>query len=136
MNMRAGLLSWGASSFFAFILASTAFAADRAAPIGAGQWLAPDTCATRGPGSASGGTTTGCVKIGGHVRVEFDARGVSYYQYTSRVAVGATTAEVRTDNLASGSSDLAGPRHLRVRTDGSYGYDPFVEPTSTTAKTT
>lgn len=134
--MRAGFgLSCGASSFFALILASTTFAADRAVPNGAGQWMALDKCAAYGPGFTSVESTTGCVKIGGHVRVEFGARGVSYYQYTSRVTAGASTAAVRTDDLAGGTSDLPEPRHLRVGTDDPYGYDPFVEPASSASKT-
>jgi hypothetical protein len=135
LNMRAGFgFSRGASSFFALILASTTFAADRAVPNGAGGWMALDKCAAQGPGFTSVESTRGCVKIGGHLRVEFG--GVSYYQYTSRVTTSATTAAVRTDNLVSGTSDLAEPRHLRVRTDDPYSYDPFVERTSAASKTT
>jgi hypothetical protein len=131
--MRAGLgFSLGVSSLFVFALASPTFAAERAVPNGAGNWMALDQCAAYGPGFTSLESARGCVKIGGHLRVEFG--GVTYYRYTSRVA-GAATAEVRTDNLASGTSDLAEPRHLRVRTDESYGYDPFVEPTSSATRT-
>jgi hypothetical protein len=137
LNMRAGFgLSLGVSSLFALILASTTLAADRAVPNGAGRWMALDKCATHGPGLTLVESTTGCVKIGGHVRVEFGTRGVAYYQYTSRVTTGATTAAIRTDNLAGSTSDLAEPRHLRVGTDDPYGYDPFVEPTSSASKTT
>jgi hypothetical protein len=135
LNMRAGFgLSCGALSFFALILASTTFAADRAVPSGAGRWMALDKCATHGPGFTSVESTTDCVKIGGHVRVKFGAREVGYYPYTGRVTAGATTATMRTDNLAGAT--VPEPRHLRVGTDDPYGYDPFVEPTSSASKTT
>jgi hypothetical protein len=130
--MRAAFdLSRGVSSLVALVLASTAFAAERGIPNGAGRWMALDKCAAYGPGFTSVESAAGCVKIGGHLRVEFG--GVTSYRYTSRVIAGATTAAVRTDNLA-GTSDLAEPRHLRVGTDNPYGYDPFVEPTSSAVK--
>lgn len=94
--------------------------------------MALDKCAAYGPGFTSVESAGGCVKIGGHLRVEFGS--VTSYRYTSRVIAGATTAAVRTDNLAGGTSDLAEPRHLRVGTDNPYGYDPFVEPTSSAVK--
>jgi hypothetical protein len=131
LNMRTGF-SCGVSSLFALVCASTTFAADRSLPRGAQGWMARDNCAAYGPGFTSGDSGQGCVKIGGHLRVEFGARGFSYYQYTTRATT--TTAAIRTDNLAAGTSDLAESRHLRVRSDVSYGYDPFVEPTSSTSR--
>lgn len=131
--MRAAFsLSCGVSSLVALILGSTAFAADKTVPNGTGRWMALDKCAVYGPGFTSVESAAGCVKIGGHLRVEFG--GVTAYRYTSQVIAGATTGAVRTDNLVGGSSDLAEPRHLRVGTDNPYGYDPFVEPTSSTVK--
>jgi hypothetical protein len=130
LNRRAGFgLSCGATSLFALLCGST-FAADGRLPSGAAQWMARDNCAAYGRGFTSVESTTGCVKIGGHVRVEFGARGVSYYQYTSRV----TETAIRTDGLAGATSD-AEPRHLRVGTDDPYGYDPFVAPTTSASQT-
>jgi hypothetical protein len=121
LNKRNFGLSCGAMGLFALLCGST-FAADGRLPSETGQWMARDNCVE---------STTGCVKIGGHVRVEFAAHGFSYYQYTSR----ATETAIRTDNLAGAASGFAEPRHLRVGTDDPYGYDPFVAPTSSAGQT-
>ncbi len=82
------------------------------------QAAAPlDACAAFGPGFTSEESGTRCVRIGGHVRVEW-ARG--YYRYYGYYGS-------RGDLPAA---DLAEPQHLRVGTDERYGYDPFVQPAS------
>ncbi|MGH6818278.1 MAG: hypothetical protein ACREC1_05845 [Methylovirgula sp.] len=78
--------------------------------------MALDACAAYGPGFTSAASSTRCVKIGGHLRVEWTR---SYYRYYSGRAA---------DDL--GASDVAEPRHLRVGTGEHYGYDPFVQPAS------
>jgi hypothetical protein len=118
---RAGL-TYGASSFFAVVFVSTSFAGDRSLPEGAARWIARDNCAAYGPGFTSAEGTTACVRIGGHVRVEFGSRSLSYDLNSGRAA-GPTAAAIRTNDL--GTSDFAEPRHLRVGIDDPYGYDPF-----------
>ncbi|HKH81294.1 MAG TPA: porin [Methylovirgula sp.] len=118
---RAGL-AYGASSLFALVFVSTSFAGDRSLPVGAARWMARDNCAAYGPGFTSVEGTTACVRIGGHVRVEFGSRSLSY-DFSSTRAASATTAAIRTNDL--GTSDFPEPRHLRVGTDDPYGYDPF-----------
>lgn len=73
-----------------------------------------DACAAYGPGFTSDESSTRCVRIGGHVRVEWTR---SYRRYYSG----------RTDLPAA---DIAEPRHLRVGADEHYGYDPFLQPAS------
>jgi hypothetical protein len=73
-----------------------------------------DACAAYGPGFTSDESSTRCVRIGGHVRVEWTR---SYYRYYSG----------RADLPAA---DIAEPQHLRVGTDEHYGYDPFLQPAS------
>jgi hypothetical protein len=109
-----------AFSFCAPIFGS-AFAAEINLP-DSSQWTALETCAAYGAGFASAESTATCVRIGGHVRVEWTR---TYVQTGSRT--------VRTDNF--GTSDLAEPRHLRVGADDPYGYDPFVQPASSQSKT-
>jgi hypothetical protein len=109
-----------ALSFCAPIFGS-AFAAERNLP-DASQWMALETCATYAPGFTSTETTRNCVRIGGHVRVEWTR---TYVQTGSR--------PIRTDNF--GTSDLAEPSHLRVGAEAPYGYDPFVQPASSQTKT-
>ncbi len=72
-----------------------------------------DAC---GPGFTSVASSTRCVRIGGHVRVEWTR---SYYRYYN----GRTA-----DDLPA--SDFAEPQHLRVGAGEHYGYDPFLQPAS------
>jgi hypothetical protein len=75
-----------------------------------------DACAAYGPDFTSDESNMRCVRIGGHVRVEWTR---SYYRYYS----GRTADELP-------ASDFAQPRHLRVGADEHYGYDPFLQPAS------
>jgi len=116
-------LALGATSLFALVPAATAFAAEKNLPAGASHWLSLDNCAAYGPGFTSVEGTNTCVRIGGHVRVEFGSHGQGFYPTSS--GTGTTAAAIRTDVPASGSSDLPEPRHLRVNTDDSGYLDPF-----------
>ncbi|MFZ0558319.1 MAG: hypothetical protein WAN31_09635 [Methylovirgula sp.] len=108
---RAGFgLIGGGLSLFA-LSCSASIAAERNQ---GSSGMALDACAAYGPGFTSVESSTRCVKIGGHVRVEWTR---SYYRYYS----GRTTDD---------ASDGAQPAHLRVGSDEHYGYDPFLQPAS------
>ncbi len=114
ISTRAGSSPLCLASLFVLAWASPTYAGG-ALPEGAAAWMALDRCAAYGAGFASVDNTT-CVKVGGHVRVEFwthsyDASGV-----------------VRAQEV--GTSALAEPRHLRVSNGEDFSYDPFVEPAS------
>lgn len=116
MNIGKGVVC-GAASLIAAALGCTAFAADGSLPGGAAQWLALDSCAAYGPGFVSVEGTTACVRIGGHVRVEFGPRSVTYYQY------GAPQPDATAIRAIAGGSDFPQPRHVRVGSGESA--DPF-----------
>lgn len=104
-------LTCGASGLFVLLSVSAGFAADR--------------CAAYGPGFTAVEGTTACVKIGGHVRVEFGSRSLTYYPDSVHTSASATTAAIRTDDIAHGAADFPEPRHLRVSGDGFDYVDPF-----------
>jgi hypothetical protein len=110
-------LTYGVAILLPLVSGPAAFAADRGLPKGAAQWMALDHCAIYGPGSTSVEGTAACVRIGGHVRVEFGPHSVTYYQETYRLHASATSAAMRTDNLAA----FPEPRHLRVNIEDGYG---------------
>ncbi|MHB8886706.1 MAG: hypothetical protein ACYC5H_16810 [Methylovirgula sp.] len=83
--------------------------------IGSQPWLALDRCAAYGPEFTSVEGTDACVKIGGHVRVEFGPQNLGR---TIKQGWGRTApAAMRSEGFVGG--DPAGPRaqHLRLRDD-------------------
>lgn len=122
--MRAGL-TCGASSVFALVFISSSVAGERTLPADAGQWGTRDKCAAYGPGFTSVAGTAACVRIGGHVRVEFEAHSLSYAFGNSH---GPFPAAAHADDL--GTSGFPEPRHLRVDSDDADGTIRSVEPAS------
>ncbi len=72
------------------------------------------TCAAYGPDFALVEGTHSCVRIGGHVRVQFGAPVEDYHFSASRFGAAATSAALRSDG--AGYPDIVGPRHMRVDT--------------------
>jgi hypothetical protein len=94
------------SSFLIFAFAPSSFALGNCAAYG------PDFTLVEG--------THSCVKIGGHVRVQFSTPVEDDHFGTDRLGPGATSATLRSGGL-DGYQGLAGPRHMRVDTsDESY----------------
>lgn len=106
---------------------SLAFAADRGLPDGATQWLALDRCAAYGPDFTSVEGTQSCVKIGGHVRVEFGSRNYGRVIDRDWGQGGTAPAAMRTETPA-GSEETGYPigHHLRLRQDSGPLYSGYL----------
>lgn len=84
-------------------------------------WLAVDRCAAYGPEYTSVEGTNACVRIGGHVRVEFGAQNLGHV--ANHVWGRAAPAAMRTEGRVGGDPSGAPPtRHLRLRDDGAPAY--------------
>jgi len=75
--------------------------------------FALDACAAYGPDFARVEGTHSCVRIGGHVRVQFGAPDY-HFGGDHRFGAAATSAALRSDG--TGYSDVIETRHMRVDT--------------------
>jgi hypothetical protein len=115
----------GAAGSFAVVLAGQAMAQD--GPAKARQesywtrpWVAIDHCAAYGPEFTSVEGTQTCVKIGGHVRVEFDSRSLGQTTEPAWGQGGTAPAAMRTNGSVGGDAlDFPTAQHLRVRQDAA-----------------
>ncbi|REF88054.1 porin-like protein [Methylovirgula ligni] len=71
-------------------------------------------CAAYGPDFALVEGTHSCVRIGGHVRVQFGEPVADYHFSANHFGAAATSAALRSDG--GGYSDIVEPRHMRVDT--------------------
>lgn len=100
----------GVSGILTLLFVPSAFSFEKQVPKNAARWLARDNCASYGPGFTSIEGTHDCARIGGHMRVEFGARTVTYYhEYAPAAAHPASTAM-----RGEGGFDFPPPRHVRV----------------------
>ena len=108
-----GLIA-GVAGPLTLTLVSSAIAQERT-PIGSQPWLALDRCAGYGPAFTSVEGTDACVKIGGHVRVEFGPQNLG--RTINREWGRTAPAAMRSDGFVG--DEPAGPRaqHLRLRDD-------------------
>jgi hypothetical protein len=82
--------------------------------------FARDNCAAYGPDFTSVEGSHNCVRIGGHLRVEFSAPVEDFHFMSNHFSPNATSAALRSDSLG-GDSSFAQPHHMRVDTiDESY----------------
>jgi len=87
---------------------------------GSSSSFARDNCSALGPDFALVEGTHSCVRIGGHVRVEFSAPVEDFHFTSNRYGASATAATLRSDSL-NGASGFPEPHHVRVDTiDESY----------------
>lgn len=125
-----GLLA-GVACPLALIFAPGAIAQQRTlagsqAPVWTRPWIALDRCAAYGPEFTSVEGTDACVRIGGHVRVEFGAQNFGHARDNGWGRAGTAPAAMRTDGYIGGDpSGFPASQHLRLRqtdapADGSY----------------
>lgn len=133
-NMRFvfGLLA-GSAGAGTVLFAAQALAQETMGSQSQRSWVALDRCAVYGPDFTSVEGTQTCVKIGGHVRVEFGQRLPN--QLNDRPAIndqgqvnnqgwGTAPAAMRSDEPAENQpTDFPGARHLRLRQDSAPTYD-------------
>jgi hypothetical protein len=72
------------------------------------------TCAAYGPDFALVEGTHNCVRIGGHLRVQFEAPAQDDHFSENRFGAAATSAALRSDGTTY--PDAVAPRHMRVDT--------------------
>jgi hypothetical protein len=81
--------------------------------------FARDTCAARGPDFALVEGTHSCLRIGGHMRVQFSNSAENDHFTSGGMSASATSATLRSDSLDGRS--FGEPDHMRVDTnDESY----------------
>ncbi len=77
-------------------------------------------CAVFGPDFTLVEGTHSCVRIGGHVRVQFSTPMQDYHFTNGRLGASATSATLRSDSFDA-DQGFAAPHHMRVDTsDESY----------------
>jgi hypothetical protein len=118
-----GLIA-GVAGSCAVVLATQAMAQESTAtsrqPYRARAWVAIDRCAAYGPEFTSVEGTQTCVKIGGHVRVEFGSRNFAYPANPGWGQGGTAPATIRTEGaVGSEPSELPAAHHLRLPQDAA-----------------
>lgn len=111
-----------ASSLLIVIFGGTAFAADKNLPANASRWMALDSCAAYGPNFTSVAGTHDCVKIGGHLRVEFGSQSFGGTLHEEWHGAGAKPAVMQTREPDSAGAGVLSVHRLRLRETGAAPY--------------
>jgi hypothetical protein len=116
-----------ASSLLILAFDCGAYAADRNQPARPSQWTALDNCAAYGPDFTSVEGTQSCVKIGGHVRVEYGSRHYGRVVQQEWGQGGASQAAMRTETPVDGDeTGYPYGHHLRLRQDADPVYGDYL----------